>query len=605
MLLSVGAGFWGRPGVEPAVYKDLARSLSVQGASVDKELSGVAGVVTVVRNDRVPLRSAPGLSLQAPIMPPPQRAVFLDGDAVGAIGVHRDPAQAAEYFGHLVSALPFVLRQPTRVAVLHAAVRQGVPQAISLGATQITAIEPTPQLYDLVCGTYPDLTGRACDTSLVDCGFQQPRTFLAAHSRHFDLITLNAEEDAAGTDALKINFDLTIEAFGSYLQHLSERGLVAVEGGTRVPPRLALRLLQTARDALLRSGVEHPDRHIAMIRGWQRFVLLVSKTPLTGDDESAVRRFSTSLGFDLIWLPHIQAADANRFQVLHEPYFYRAAAALFNTSTGHEPVFEHYRLQAMDDDRPFPLLFTRWSVWWGVIVSGDKDAVSRLDAGLLIGTLILALVAIASLVFILLPLWLMRQALPASASPGPRFQTLLYFGLLGIAFLFLEIGWIQRLQLFLGHPVYATTALISAFLIFAGLGSLWSQGSAEYRVAATLRLSIATIILFSLVYLLFLPDWLEHLAGLSILGRIIVVFLLLAPLAFAMGIPFSTGLRRLGNSASHLVPWAWGINGCASVISAAIAPLLAVETGFSGLMMAAAGAYLLLPLFRLEEKKSK
>ena len=114
-----------------------------------------------------------------------------------------------------------------------------------------------------------------------------------------------------------------------------------------------------------------------------------------------------------------------------------------------------------------------------------------------------------------------------------------------------------------------------------------------------------TIAFFSLVYLLFLPDWLEHLAGLPVLGRIMVVFLLLAPLAFAMGIPFSTGLRRLGDSASQLVPWAWGINGCASVISAAGAPLLAAEIGFSGLMMAAAAAYLLLPFIRLERSPGR
>lgn len=65
-----------------------------------------------------------------------------------------------------------------------------------------------------------------------------------------------------------------------------------------------------------------------------------------------------------------------------------------------------------------------------------------------------------------------------------------------------------------------------------------------------------------------------------------------------MGIPFPTGLRQLGLASPALIPWAWGINGCTSVISAAAAPLLAIEIGFDGLIVLAVGAYLMLPLVR-------
>ena len=79
----MNAVFWARPIIEPAAYKDLAQSLATVGASLDTEFHGIAGTISVVRNDTVPTRQAPGLSLQSAALPPRQLAVFLDGDAVG------------------------------------------------------------------------------------------------------------------------------------------------------------------------------------------------------------------------------------------------------------------------------------------------------------------------------------------------------------------------------------------------------------------------------------------------------------------------------------------------------------------------------------------
>ena len=177
-----------------------------------------------------------------------------------------------------------------------------------------------------------------------------------------------------------------------------------------------------------------------------------------------------------------------------------------------------------------------------------------------------------------------------------------YFVLIGVAFLFIEMAWIQRLQLFLGLPVYATTAVLVTFLLFAGLGSLWSQNRSGPRAHRVLVSAVIAILLSSLVYLFYMPSWLDAAADLPVWTRGILVLVLLAPLAFAMGIPFPTGLKELGRSSPQLIPWAWGINGCASVISAAGAPLLAMEIGFNGLITVAVIAYLLLPAIRFNRE---
>jgi hypothetical protein len=78
----------------------------------------------------------------------------------------------------------------------------------------------------------------------------------------------------------------------------------------------------------------------------------------------------------------------------------------------------------------------------------------------------------------------------------------------------------------------------------------------------------------------------------SPVARIAIAVILIAPLAFLMGMPFPLALRELG---PPLVPWAWGINGCASVVSPVLATLLAVDLGFTAVLWLALALYVATP----------
>ncbi|MGN2393327.1 SAM-dependent methyltransferase, partial [Pelomicrobium sp. G1] len=78
-------------------YKPLVQALSVQGARLDFETSSPLGLVSVVENSAVPLRHAPGLSLNAPHGPPSQLAVFIDGDGPHAIDRFDGGRESLEY----------------------------------------------------------------------------------------------------------------------------------------------------------------------------------------------------------------------------------------------------------------------------------------------------------------------------------------------------------------------------------------------------------------------------------------------------------------------------------------------------------------------------
>jgi hypothetical protein len=165
-----------------------------------------------------------------------------------------------------------------------------------------------------------------------------------------------------------------------------------------------------------------------------------------------------------------------------------------------------------------------------------------------------------------------------------RGRTLAYFGLLGLGFLFVEIPLMQRFILFLGQPIYAFTVVLAALLFFSGLGSL---ATPRLSIRWTLPLLVAAILLYPLG----LPLLFQALLGAPLIVRLLATGLCLAPLGFLMGTPFPGGLAWLRERAPGLIPWAWAVNGCASVLASVVAALIALSFGFSWVLVAAALAY--------------
>ena len=155
-----------------------------------------------------------------------------------------------------------------------------VQQALVQGVNTVSAIEPNPELVDVTCNTYRALQPDVCAQPGVRWHVQSGRAFMAASTQTFDLITLALHADTAGLDALAVDYSASRQAIASYLRRLADDGILAIEGPARVPPRLSLRVLNTARAALQFTGAGAPAEHLVMLRGWQRFILLVSKAPV-------------------------------------------------------------------------------------------------------------------------------------------------------------------------------------------------------------------------------------------------------------------------------------------------------------------------------------
>ncbi|MDY6991158.1 MAG: hypothetical protein SVR94_00940 [Pseudomonadota bacterium] len=317
--------------------------------------------------------------------------------------------------------------------------------------------------------------------------------------------------------------------------------------------------------------------------------LLIKKTALTDAEIEQLRTFCQQRAFDLAYYPGMPPSEANQYHILEKPYFYQGTTALLANQEQFTADYK-YHLAPARDDQPYFFHFFKWAVLPELLSLRHQGGLGLIEWGypVLIVTLIQAL--LISMLFIIAPLWVSKSRI----SGLPKTRVLIYFFSLGLAFLFIEMAFIQKFILFLGHPLYAAATVLSAFLIFAGLGSRYATQFQRQTARfwgnptgyATLGISI-----LALGYLVLLPGLLAHFIALPLLFKMGLSLLLIAPLAFWMGMPFPLGLTQLGQEATAMIPWAWAINGCASVLSAIVATLLAVHFGFSWVILLAVMLY--------------
>ena len=582
---------WATP--QPSPYKGLSLALTVPGSAVVAERSSPLGLLTVVESPAVPLRHAPGLSLNATVEPPTQLGVFTDGGAMTAITRFDGRLDAVSYLDFQPSALPYHLLDRPRVLILGTGGGSDVLLARLHGAGAVDAVEVNPQMVDLVRRDFADFAGNILTADGVRVHVAEARSFASGSPGRYDLIQVALLDSfsaaSAGLFALDESTLYTVEALETYLQRLAPGGFLAVTRWLKLPPRDSLKIFATALEALKRLDVADAGQRLALIRGWRTATLLVKNGPLVSADIAAIREFCRERSFDVAYYPGMPAAEANRFNTLDRPYLFDGAMALLGPEA--ERFLDDYKFDVSPstDDRPYFFHFLKWRGLRELAAMRAGSGLPLVEWGylILLATLVQALAV--SVVLVLLPLIALRRR-RVGGRPGGRSRVFVYFLALGLAFLFVEIASIQRFVLFLGHPVHAVAVVLSGFLVFAGIGSGYVQrvGIVAHRALPAAAAGIAAMIV---LHLFALPPLLEWLRPWPEAVKVAATLLFIAPLAFCMGIPFPLGLARTAGETPELVPWAWGINGCASVLSAVLATVLAIHYGFTAVMAVALVLY--------------
>jgi len=580
-------------------YKGLEQSLKITGTQIIEQRSSPLGLLSVIESKQVPLRHAPGLSLNATQEPPAQLGVFTDADSLSVITQLNEDSKRLSYLDQMSSALPYHLGDHKRVLIVGAGGGSDILQARFHQVPNIDAIELNPQIVELVNNRFRAFSNALYDNKNVNMHIGDARDYLRVSEDNYDLIqlalldTFNAS--ASGLYALNENYLYTLEALQLYINRLKPDGYLAITRWIKIPPRDTLKLFATAVQALKISGIKSPEKRLVLIRSWQTSTLLIKNGEVSEQDISAIKTFCHDRSFDIAYAPGMTEQQANRYNILKHPFFYKGAVSLLGEKRQQYLDQYKFNLEPATDNRPYFNHFFKWSTLSEIMQLRGKGGMPLIEWGyiILIATLIIAL--LMSVLLILLPLYFLQRDRAEPASKVKRLYVVLYFFMVGLAFLFIEIAFMQKFILFLHHPIYAISITLTAFLVFAGLGSYYSKSLCRYysnRQVASMAIIMISIL--SLLYLVALEHIFSYFATAAVSIRMLTALLLIAPLAFFMGMPFPSALSSLDKCDTRLIPWAWGVNGCASVISAVLASLLAIHFGFATVIVIAVMLYIIM-----------
>ena len=490
-------------------------------------------------------------------------------------------------------ALANVLRPRGEFAIIGPGGGVDVLRAVANGAN-VTGIEINPIIATTIMrGRYADYAQHLYERPDVHIHVTDGRSFLRSTQQHFDVVQMTLVDTwastAAGAFALSENNLYTVEAFREYFEHLRPDGMIAITRWEFRRPREALRVVAVAMDALHGLGVANPAKNFIVVSQGALnadgipVVVLAKRTAFTAAEENSVLAHCNRYAkLKPLYLP--SAPGQNPFADLiasNDPYGFAAGYP--------------YNVAPVNDNAPF-FFFTLKA---GQIL-GEQGLRSGIDwkvnLGVLVLLLVLAISAVAVLLFLILPLALNgRRTRP---SPIP----ILYFVAVGLGYILVEIAFIQRFVLFLGHPTYALTVVIFLMMLSSGAGSLLSRRWLPRARMVWLPLALVVAALVGDIF--FLPNGLAALVGLDFGYRLLISGALLIPLGFAMGMPFPTGLRALAASPApeypvgktddhNAVEWAWAMNAGASVLGSVLAMVIAIRFGLTATLVCGAAAYVL------------
>jgi hypothetical protein len=408
------------------------------------------------------------------------------------------------------------------------------------------------------------------------------RSWVEASRQRFDLIQSSLIDTFAATSAgafvLTENGIYTREAWASFLRHLSDRGVLSVSRWyTPLRPLEALRVVMLARAALDDAGITEPRRHVVVVHNLSQFfdprsgvgvvTILVKKQPFSDAQLDTLEALSRRLRFNVVLSPRGALAPdmATALQVPDPDAYERTFAPDVSAPTDDRPFF-------------FQMLRPRDAFRLGVLKQ-SAATVPVVEAAQVLGTLFLA-VLVLTVACIVLPLWL------AARSKAYRLESagagLVFFAAIGLGFMLIEISQMERLMIFLGHPMYGLTVALFALLIFSSLGSLltgrfWKDTGQLAAHRAALLVLLVVLAAFSLLT----PALLHAGRAWPTPGRIGLALAALAPLGVVMGMPFALGMRLAGLFPQAPTAWFWGINGAMSVCGSVVAMIISLASGIS------------------------
>ena len=561
--------------------------------------------VTVLRTLPLPPALwAPARTIPKPMMRlMPQRAITIDGaagtmlasfdtdledDKPGSLDQH-------EYLAWDVTSFAHRMRPRGPAAVIGVGGGRDILEAVRVGHRPVIGIE----LNDLIIGLHTDgmreFSGIA-DLPGVTLATAEARSYMAGDKRQYSVITMSLIDTwaatGAGAYALSENGLYTTEGWQIFMDRLEPTGIFTVSRWYKPDsPGETARMLALAMETLWRTGAKDPLKHIILLQNQSIATLLVSPTPFSKRDIDLMQKEAVLRGFNMMLTPRKLPVNP----LLRELAGQKTRAEMWQWAN--EQLLD---LTPPTDERPFFFNMLRPSTWFEA--PEEVDTLDHAFLGNLHATQTLVYATIISLaltfIAVVFPLWAQRKALKGYPKVDLG-AACIYFALIGLGFMFVEIGLLSRLNVFLGHPTLALSVLLGGIIFFAGLGSLASERLDVGRAWIARGYPLIAAVLVSAAGFGVDP-LLAAFTAAPVATRVMVGIVLVAIPALGMGFGFPLGLRLVagigGTERAALGPWMWGVNGACGVVATGLALTSSMAWGISTTLSIGAVCYFVLPL---------
>ncbi len=542
--------------------------------------------------------------IQSETEPPQQLTMLIDGNTGGTVFKADDVSQT-EIVTHTPQSVPYRLLKKPTVLLLGEVGGVNVWLAKRYGAASITVVQDNPKIIELMKNELREENGGIFLAENVKVVEQDPRHFLETAQGMYDIIHFAGPESIAagsrGLHGIHENYLLTVEAFRSAMDKLTDRGMLSITRGMQTPPRDSLKLVATAVEAANsvteseggRNGGGDAAEQLLAGRNYLAFHLVVAKQELSSGTIGRFRAICRSLTMDAEYYPGIVSSEIEQINIIDGPegkpysYVHHGIKEIVKGEGDRFYARWIYNIGPSRDNSPYFSNFFTWRSFHRFLELFKQHGFNRMELGYLVLVTSFVVVTVIAFSLILVPLLRLRKKTATIAGKG---FTVLYFGFIGLGFMFLEIVLIQTLTKLLGDPIFATGCVLTSILVFSGLGST-VQEKIDPNTGRRIGTAVVALILFGTVLLALDRTVLKKVYDASVPLRFLLASLSTAPLSFFLGWFFSSGVTLLRGEREQFIPLAWGVNGFASVAASPLAVILSLETGYIQVMVMAFGLY--------------
>jgi spermidine synthase len=492
---------------------------------------------------------------------------YLDIDADAGTPITRNDGDISKfsYLKDDVINAAYLVQPAADVAVVGVGGGRDILSGLYFGAKSIHGIEINPAIFEVLTDKFGDFSGhldRQPGVSLINA---EARSYINHSSDRYDLVQISLIDTWAATAAggltLTENRLYTVEAWGDFYRALKPGGLLSVSRWYNPESHRGefYRLVAIAASALQRNGVSASElsRHVIALNVGDIVTVITSPDALSEVQWQAARERLAAQGFKILLGPDV-AFDSVTTTLISG----KADQAFFDSLPEN--------VAASTDDNPFFFYTARLRH-----LLTDRSSLSmNNNAAIKMTTWLIVIALVACGYYVLTPFVRLARQMPLATLTPP----VAYFGAIGMGFMLIEISQMQRLMVFLGHPVYGLSVVLFTILLFSGIGSMTVGSNAPRSVAIAARLAalLVTVVAAGLLTPL-ATVWAR---GEATGMRILLSVLLLAPPAFCMGMMFPLGLG-IWRRHEALLPFFWSTNGITSMFASILGMALSIEFGIA------------------------